>query len=155
MCLVDLFIRRLALPTVNYALHFALECSREVASILLHFLNPQVGHVRSHRLQEILREILFRISYWPNSRSFVFSDYRRREKHAQANCPLLYFYLKQSSFPPHHQNSIWTPTSLGRWVLTDMSRTTTTIAVILKFFYIFQSSISFLNCPFSVSRAIT
>ena len=37
MDLVALFIMKLALQTVNYALHFTLECSREVASILLHF----------------------------------------------------------------------------------------------------------------------
>jgi len=75
MPIVDLFIRRLALPTVNCALHFALECSREVARIVFHFLNPQDGLVRSHRLQEILREIpffFFCISYWPNSTSSVF-----------------------------------------------------------------------------------
>jgi len=63
MSLVDLFIRRLALPTVNCALHFPLECCREVARIVFNFLNPQVGLVRSNRLQEILREIFFFIFY--------------------------------------------------------------------------------------------
>jgi hypothetical protein len=130
ICVIELLIRRLAFPTVNSAFHFALECVREVTIILLHFLNPLVGHVRSHRLQEIV----LCIYYWLNSRSSVFSVYQRRERRPQAECPLLYFYLKQSSFP-HHQISIWKRMSyLSRRVLTDMSTTTTAISVILKFF---------------------
>jgi len=59
MSLVDLFIRRLALPTVDCAPHFALECSRDVVSTVLHFLNPQVGHVRPTVLRKFFGKSYF------------------------------------------------------------------------------------------------
>jgi hypothetical protein len=75
ICVIELLIRRLAFPTVNSAFHFALEFVREVTIILLHFLNPLVGYVRSHRLQEIV----LCISNWLNSRLSVFSLSEKRE----------------------------------------------------------------------------
>jgi len=142
MPIVDLFIRRLALPTVNCALHFALECSREVARIVFHFLNPQDGLVRSHRLQEILRETPFFFFVFlidPTVHRLFFSDYQWSEKRpiSQLSIPI---FLPEALILSTTLSTRMT--SLGRWVLTDMSRTTNTIPVILKFFYFFQSSIS-------------
>jgi hypothetical protein len=122
LCFLFVFMRNLCFPNADFLLFPMGDGHHFIIRISYSDINPNSSG----------KSFFLLFQQQTNS---VFVLYHRTEGRWYAKCPLSCFYLnqklEQSSSQPHHKKSIWRRvTTRGGSSLTDISRTTTALALI-------------------------